>query len=153
MIRSCLCWQLRTNTHSLPLVKHTLLHLQAEFSGTKPTLTAAPASAWDGEWVLSLDQFAPGACGQKAMSTTLLHKAAASAASAAGSKDTMLLPPWVKLPASVALPHGSFEAVLRAPLNRDTAGQLQDLAGRIAAVAVAQPGNADACATELEQIR
>lgn len=100
--------------------------------------------------MLAVDQFAPGAVGQKAMSTTNLHKAAAAAANTAGSAQ---LPSWVKLPASVALPHGSFEAALRTPLNRDIAKQLEDLAGRIAAAAVEQPGNADACAAELEKIR
>jgi hypothetical protein len=120
----------------------------------KATLTAAPASAWDGEWVLAVDQFAPGAVGQKSMSTTNLHKAAAAAAAAGRRSGSVLqLPEWLKLPASVALPHGSFEAALRAPLNRDMAAQLQDLAGRIAAAAVEDPGNPDACAAELQQIR
>jgi predicted TIM-barrel fold metal-dependent hydrolase len=87
------------------------------------------------------------------MSTTHLHKAAAAAAAGRRNGNVMQLPEWVKLPASVALPHGSFEAALRAPLNRDMAAQLQDLAGRIAAAAVEHPGNPDACAAELEQIR
>lgn len=126
----------------------------AEVQPIKATLTAAPASAWDGEWVLTLDHFAPGAVGQKAMSTTNLHKAAASAAASRnGNGSTMQLPNWVKLPASIALPHGSFEAVLRAPLNRDNAGRIQDLVQRIAAVAVQQPGNPEACAAELDEIR
>lgn len=127
----------------------------AEALPARATLSAAPASAWDGEWVLSLDQFMPGAVGQKAMSTTNLHKAAAAAAAAGGRRSGggVQLPEWVKLPASVALPHGSFEAVLRAPLNRDNAGRLQELVQRIAAVAVEQPGNPEACAAELEEIR
>lgn len=132
------------------------LRVQAQSpQSAKATLTAAPASAWDGEWVLTVDQFAPGAVGQKSMSTTNLHKAAAAAAAAAGrsSGNVLQLPEWLKLPASVALPHGSFEAALRAPLNRDLAAQLQDLAGRIAAAAVEHPGNPDACVAELEQIR
>jgi hypothetical protein len=87
------------------------------------------------------------------MSTTHLHKAAAAVAAGRRNGNVMQLPEWVKLPASVALPHGSFEAALRAPLNRDMAAQLQDLAGHIAAAAVEHPGNPDACAAELEQIR
>jgi hypothetical protein len=125
----------------------------AESAPARATLSAAPASAWDGEWVLTLDQFAPGAVGQKAMSTTNLHKAAAAAAGGRRSGSSMQLPEWVKLPASVALPHGSFEAVLRAPLNRDNAGRLQELVERIAAVAERQPGNPEACAAELDEIR
>lgn len=125
----------------------------AEALPARATLSAAPASAWDGEWVLALDQFMPGAVGQKAMSTTNLHKAAAAAAGGRRSGGVLQLPEWVKLPASVALPHGSFEAVLQAPLNRDNTGRLQELVQRIAAVAVEQPGNPEACAAELEEIR
>jgi hypothetical protein len=126
----------------------------ADAQSAKATLTAAPASAWDGEWVLTLDQFAPGAVGQKAMSTTNLHKAASAAAAGHnGNGSALQLPDWVKLPASVALPHGSFEAVLRAPLNRDVSGRLQDLVQRIAATADRHPGNPDGCAAELEAIR
>lgn len=128
--------------------------LQVDQAGPAKATLTAPASAWDGDWVLTLDQFAPGAVGQKAMSTTLMHKAAATASTAARSSGAVSqLPGWVKLPASVALPHGSFEAVLRAPLNRDMREQVEQLAGRIAAAAVEHPGNPEACAAELEQIR
>jgi hypothetical protein len=128
--------------------------LQVEQAGPAKATLTAPASAWDGDWVLTLDQFAPGAVGQKAMSTTLMHKAAATASTAARSSGAVSqLPGWVKLPASVALPHGSFEAVLRAPLNRDMREHVEQLAGRIAAAAMEHPGNPEACAAELEQIR
>lgn len=139
-----------------PLLNLDVLLQAADAHSAKATLSAAPASAWDGEWVLTLDQFAPGAVGQKAMSTTNLHKAASAAAAGRngnGNGSTLQLPDWVKLPASVALPHGSFEAVLRAPLNRDMSGRLQDLVQRIAGTAERNPGNPEACAAELEEIR
>jgi hypothetical protein len=136
-----------------PFWLNAVLLQAAGAQSAKATLAAAPASAWDGEWVLTLDQFAPGAVGQKAMSTTNLHKAASAAAACNGNGSALQLPDWVKLPASVALPHGSFEAVLRAPLNRDVSGRLQDLVQHIAKTADRHPGNPDACAAELEEIR
>jgi hypothetical protein len=125
---------------------------------------------WDGSsWALSADQFAPGVVGAKAMSAQKLALAAAGTKSKAPSmngssskrsgggffdallgrgggaataeQDMLQLPGWLKVPPSVALPHGAFEAVLQDPVNADVAGQLQQLVAQVAAAEEAAANN------------
>lgn len=74
-------------------------------------LTLAPPSGWAG-WAVSEAQFAPGVVGAKAYNLAKLRAT---------------LPDWVRLPSSVALPFGVFEAVMGDPANAGAAAQLQQL--------------------------
>lgn len=47
------------------------------------------------------------------------------------------LPEWILVPRSVALPFGTFEAVLADPANADVARQLREIEGQLAAAAAA----------------
>jgi hypothetical protein len=122
-------------------------------------------------WALTADQFAPGVVGAKAMSAQKLALAAAGTKSKAPSmngssskktgggffdallgrgggggavaaeQDVLQLPAWLKVPPSVALPHGAFEAVLQDPVNAGVAGQLQQLVAQVAAAEEAAANN------------
>eukprot|EP00879_Flechtneria_rotunda_P009691 GHRR01010140.1.p1 GENE.GHRR01010140.1~~GHRR01010140.1.p1 ORF type:complete len:1019 (+),score=414.74 GHRR01010140.1:666-3722(+) len=76
-----------------------------------------------------------------------------SAAAESGPGQHRQLPAWLKVPVSVALPHGTFEAVLQAPINRVVAQELSQLAEKVATVA-AEWGNSNMVLDEeLDQIR
>ncbi|KAF8064622.1 R1 [Scenedesmus sp. PABB004] len=136
---------------------------------------ALTAPVWDGSWVLQPDRFAPGVVGGKAMSAAMLGAPGGTRASrpgsptgspsrpgspsggrpaspgAGGARRGPLLPPWLRVPPAIALPHGTFEAVLAAPVNADVAAQLKAPLASVAAAAAAQPGSAPGA--ELEHIR
>jgi hypothetical protein len=70
--------------------------------------------------------------------------------------DILQLPAWLKVPPSVALPHGGFEAVLQDPVNAGVAGQLQQLLAQVAAAeeaAANNGGSGGASDADLRQIR
>jgi len=61
-----------------------------------------------GEYVIPLSQFREGVVGAKALNTRLLHDSLRAGG----------LPEWIGLPPSVALPFGTFETLLKLPLNK-----------------------------------
>jgi hypothetical protein len=71
----------------------------------------------------------------------LLGRGGGAATATAAEQDTLQLPAWLKVPQSVALPHGVFEAVLQDPVNADVAGQLQQLVAQVAAAEEAAANN------------
>jgi alpha-glucan,water dikinase len=68
---------------------------------------ALPAAKFSGAWAVPLDKFEPGVVGGKSRNTRALRERLAAGA----------LPPFVQLPASVAVPFGAFEAALEDPSN------------------------------------
>mmetsp|Transcript_13764 Transcript_13764/g.50112 ORF Transcript_13764/g.50112 Transcript_13764/m.50112 type:complete len:1383 (-) Transcript_13764:628-4776(-) len=62
-----------------------------------------------GQYVLTWDQYRPEAVGAKSRHVASLRG---------------MLPPWVNLPASVALPFGTFEELLKQPINREAKAAL-----------------------------
>jgi alpha-glucan,water dikinase len=75
---------------------------------------ALPAAAFAGAWAVPLERFEPGVVGGKSRNTRALRERLAAGA----------LPPFVQLPASVAVPFGAFEAALDDPANAATKVQL-----------------------------
>jgi hypothetical protein len=86
----------------------------------------------------------------------LLRRGGNSATVEAVEQDVLQLPAWLKVPPSVALPHGAFEAVLQDPVNAGVAGQLQQLVAQVAAAEEAAANNGGAGGAsdaDLHQIR
>jgi alpha-glucan,water dikinase len=80
-------------------------------------LTLAPPAQWT-NWAISEDRFAPGVVGAKAYNLAKLHKA---------------LPSWINVPASIAVPFGTYERVMSWGINHHVAERvrgLQDELGR-----------------------
>ena len=67
-------------------------------------------------WVLQESEFNPGLVGAKALNLATLRRQ---------------LPAWVVVPASVALPFATFEAVLGSEVNEGVRGKLEGLLGQL----------------------
>ncbi|CAL8469831.1 g9373 [Coccomyxa elongata] len=70
--------------------------------------------AWSGQWAVASSAFTPELVGAKSLNTIMLRGQ---------------LPGWVKLPASVAIPFGAFEAALQDETNADVSVDFVKLAG------------------------
>lgn len=80
-------------------------------------LTLAPPAQWT-NWAITEEQFAPGVVGAKAFNLAKLRNA---------------LPSWINVPASVAVPFGTYERVMSWGINHHVAERvrgLQDELGR-----------------------
>jgi hypothetical protein len=88
--------------------------------------------AWCGRWVVTPDNFQPGVVGAKALSSARLGLAAEVEVPLGALQHGRLLPDWLNVPQSVALPQGCYEAVLQAAGNEEVGAQLQQLAAQVA---------------------
>lgn len=74
-------------------------------------LTLAPPAQWM-NWAISEDQFAPGVVGAKAFNLAKLRKT---------------LPSWINVPASIAVPFGTYERVMSWGINQHVADRVRRL--------------------------
>eukprot|EP00899_Mesostigma_viride_P015827 jgi/Mesvir1/24245/Mv10949-RA.1 len=99
----------------IPLQLPGLL-LQAIGGGSTVSINTSKGPSWCGRYVLPMQDMAPGLVGSKSSQLAALRRR---------------LPAWIQVPASVALPFGTFEAVLSDPINRELSRKLAALEPRI----------------------
>jgi hypothetical protein len=79
-------------------------------------ISLPPASKENTPWVLQEPQFNAGLVGAKALNLATLRRR---------------LPPWVIVPASIALPFATFEAALGSGVNKGVKGRLEVMLGQL----------------------
>ena len=104
---------------------------QAWFAGDSSSGSSTPTSSkakidlkkktFCGKFSVSLDDFREGVVGAKSRNTRTLRE----------SLESSNLPPWINLPRSFAIPFGTFDYVLEAPMNKDKKEQFIRLIDQI----------------------